>query len=189
MRELVRRNYSITGPSIVTGNALDARTYISHVAGCDTFVHLVGVSHPHPWKKNLFRSVDYVSAHEAIVAAKRSGIKHFVYISVAHPAPIMREYIEVRKECEKIIIDSGIPATIIRPWYVIGPGHSWPLLISPVYKILEAIPSTRAAARRLGLVTLRQMEDTLLHAIESPARQLKIYGVEEIKAVGKLISE
>src|SRR5215831_3423834 len=50
-----------------------------------------------------------------------------------------------------------VPATILRPWYVLGPGHRWPYLLVPVYALLRQIPATRAAAERLGLVTLGQM--------------------------------
>jgi len=64
-----------------------------------------------------------------------SDIKHFVYVSIARPAPVMKEYIQVRKECEEIITGSGLNASIIRPWYVLGPGHRWPYLLIPFYKI------------------------------------------------------
>ena len=43
------------------------------------------------------------------------------------------------------------------PWYVLGPGHRWPYLLLPMYKLMELLPSTRAGATRLGLVTLEQM--------------------------------
>lgn len=181
VRELVRRNYSVTRPNIVIGNALDSRTYESSVAGCDTFVHLVGVSHPNPFKKEKFRAIDYVSLHEAIIAAKKAKIEHFIYLSVAHPAPIMKEYIAVRKECEEIIIDSGLNATILRPWYIIGPGHRWPLVLMPLYKFFGLLPSTRLTVKRLGLMTIGEMINALLYVIEHPANGVRILDVEEMK--------
>ena len=45
----------------------------------------------------------------------------------------MKAYIEVRKECEAEIQDAGLTATILRPWYVLGPGHRWPVLLKPMY--------------------------------------------------------
>src|SRR5262249_35709844 len=73
--------------------------YESEIAPADTFVHLIGVSHPGPSKAALFRSIDLKSLEIAVRAAQSAQIQHFVYISVAHPAPVMKAYIAVRKEC------------------------------------------------------------------------------------------
>ena len=36
----------------------------------------------------------------------------------------MRAYVDVRAEGERLLRESGIPATFVRPWYVLGPGSS-----------------------------------------------------------------
>jgi len=87
------------------------------------------------------------------------------------------------------LIRSGCPAwicwtmnaTILRPWYVLGPGHRWPIVLIPVYKILEWLPSTRESARRLGMVTVDQMLAALVLAVEKPASALRIMEVPEIR--------
>ena len=66
-----------------------------------------------------------------------------MYLSVAQPAPMMKAYIAVRAECEAEILTAGLNATILRPWYVLGPGHRWPYVLIPLYRVLEMIPSTR----------------------------------------------
>jgi uncharacterized protein YbjT (DUF2867 family) len=63
------------------------------------------------------------------------------------PAPAMKAYIAVRQECEQIIQQSGLNATILRPWYVLGPGHRWPQMLLPMYWLMERIPPPRANAR------------------------------------------
>jgi hypothetical protein len=65
---------------------------------------------------------------------------------------------------------------------VLGPGHRWPYVLLPVYRLMELIPQTRAGARRLGLVTLDQMSKALLHATETPATGLRVVEVPEIRA-------
>jgi uncharacterized protein YbjT (DUF2867 family) len=117
-----------------------------------------------------------------VAAATKAGARHFIYVSVAHPAPVMKAYIEVRMECEGMIRDSGMPATILRPWYVLGPGHRWPYGLLPVYWLLEKIPATRAGAQRLGLVTLDQMIAALLYAVENPSSDVRILDVPKIRA-------
>jgi uncharacterized protein YbjT (DUF2867 family) len=172
------------GCEAASGSALDAASYRDSVAGCDTLVHLVGVAHPSPAKAAEFRSVDLVSAREAVAAALHAGVRHLVYVGVAHPAPVMHAYIAARREAEDAVRASGIPATVLRPWYVLGPGHRWPYALLPAYWLLEALPATRESARRLGLVTLPQMVRALARAVEDPPQGVRILGVPEIRSAG-----
>lgn len=165
----------------VRGSALDASTFASQVAPADTFVHLVGVSHPAPWKEAQFREVDLGSVKASVAAAGEAGIRHFVYLSVAQPAPVMRSYVAIRAECEALITAAGLPATFVRPWYVLGPGHYWPYALIPLYSLAERFSETRGTALRLGLVKLREMIATLVWAVENPVEKVRILGVEEIR--------
>jgi uncharacterized protein YbjT (DUF2867 family) len=145
-------------------------------------VQLVGVAHPSPAKVVEFRQIDLPAGLGAVAAAKSAGIRHFIYLSVAHPAPMMHSYIVVRSECEATIESTGLNATILRPWYVLGPGHRWPYLLLPIYKIAELLPSTREGAQRLGLVTLEQMITALTFAVENPAVGIRLVAVPDIRA-------
>jgi uncharacterized protein YbjT (DUF2867 family) len=166
----------------VTGDALDASTYKDAVSGCDTLVHLVGVAHPSPAKAAEFRSIDLLSAREAVAAAAHARIRHFVYVSVAHPAPVMHAYIAARAEAENAIRAAGLTATILRPWYVLGPSHRWPYALIPVYGFLSLIPATHESARRLGLVTLSQMVRALAETVDHPpAEPVRIVEVPQIR--------
>ena len=165
----------------VTGNALDKESFASKIQPSEIFVQLVGVPRPSPAKAKQFREIDLVSVRASVPAAVEAGIKHFVYLSVAQPAPIMKAYQEVRAEGERLILESGLKATILRPWYVLGPGHRWPYLLLPVYKIMEAIPSTRESAQRLGLVTIRQMTDALVNAVTTVSDETRIFDVPQIR--------
>lgn len=191
VRALVRRASQQripSGASVVIGDALDASSYAGNIVPADTLVHLVGTPHPSPRKEREFREVDLASIHEAVTAARRAGIRHLLYVSVAHPAPVMRAYIAARVEGEALIRDSKISATMLRPWYVLGPGHRWPYLLQPFYALFEAIPGTRPAARRLGLVTLEQMLHALVYATEHPPDGVRIVEVPEILAASRALS-
>lgn len=171
-----------SGCEAVPGDALDANSFREQIKPATTFVQLVGVTHPSPAKAGEFRSIDLVAGREAVSAAVSAGIQHFIYVSVAQPAPMMKAYIEVRAECEALIGQSGLNATILRPWYVLGPGHRWPYVLVPAYWVLEHIPATRNGARRLGLVTLEQMLQVLTDTVESPATGVRVIAVPEIRA-------
>ena len=180
VRPTSKRNLP-SGSEVVSGDALEANTYKHLIRPADTFIHLVGVSHPSPSKAAEFRTVDLVAAREAINAAAELGITHFIYLSVAHPAPLMKPYIAVRTECEDLIRTRRVNATILRPWYVLGPGHNWPYALLPIYKVMEILPFVSQGAKRLGLVTLEQMIMALVEAVESPVQGLRVVGVPEIR--------
>ena len=165
----------------VIGDALDGASYLEKIKGCDTFVQLVGVAHPSPAKAKEFEAIDKRSGLDAIRVAKQAGIKHFVYVSVAHPAPLMHAYIAARSACEDALLESGMNATILRPWYILGPGHRWPYTLIPLYWLAECIPSSRESARRLGLVTIAQMVEALVRATGQPAHGIQIVEVPQIR--------
>jgi len=156
------------GAAPVVGNALDASSWTTKIAPADTFVHLIGTPHPNPRKAAEFQAVDLVSIRAAVSAAVAAGVRHFVYISVAHPAPVMHAFIAVRQQGEALIAASGLPATILRPWYILGPGHRWPYLLVPVYALARALPSFRSGAERLALLPRGAVIDTMVRSIESP---------------------
>ena len=192
--ELVRRGYTVKalvrqgseqklphGSTAIHGDALDKNSFVSQIPPAETFVQLVGVTHPNPAKKEEFRAVDLGSARAAIEAARMAGVAHFVYVSVAQPAPVMKFYVAVRAEVEQMIRESALNATILRPWYVLGPGRRWPLFIKPIYWLMEQIPATRESAQRLGLVTIEQMAGALVWSVENPAQGVRILRVREIR--------
>lgn len=185
VRALFRRGSERRIParaSPVLGDALEASSYRDKVAPADTFVHLVGTPHPGPGKTRQFREVDLTSIHAAVDAAAHAQVRHFIYVSVAQPAPVMAAYIAVRKTGEALVMASGMDATFVRPWYVLGPGHRWPLAFIPLYRVMETLPKTREMATRLGLVTLEQMVASLVHAIEHPPSGVRVLNVPDIRA-------
>lgn len=170
------------GCNTIFGNALDNNSYKDKVIGCDTFIHLIGVHHPGPGKKVEFNKIDLVSIQQAVPAAVNAGVKHFIYLSVAHPAPVMKDFIEVRMKGEELIRQSGMNATFIRPWYVLGPRHYWPYVLIPFYKLFEMIPATREAAVCLGLVKIIQIVNCISYAVLNPPEGINIFEANDIRA-------
>jgi uncharacterized protein YbjT (DUF2867 family) len=186
VRALVRRGSEgklPAGAEAVVGDPLDESSFAGRVAPSDTFVQLVGVAHPSPAKAKEFREIDLVSGRASVGAARSANVKHFVYVSVAQPAPVMQDYQAVRAEVEGLLRESGVPATVLRPWYVLGPGHRWPYALVPFYWVMERLPSKRETALRLGLVTREQMIAALVRAVEEPSTDFRVVTVPEIKAM------
>lgn len=172
------------GCEIIYADALDADTYKNNIAPATIFVHLIGVAHPSPAKAEQFRKIDLVSVQQAAKAAATAGTKHFIYLSVAmYPTKIMKDYQAVRTEGESILLQQHFTCSFIRPWYVLGPGHWWPLLLKPFYWLATFIPSKREAAKQLGTVTIKQMIETIVYAIKNLPPGNTIYDVSKIKTL------
>jgi uncharacterized protein YbjT (DUF2867 family) len=169
------------GCGTVVGNPFDRATFDASIAAADTFLQLVGVPRPSPAKARQFLDIDLRSARASIEAARGAAIAHFVYVSVAQPAPVMKAYQAARHSAEALLGSSGMRHTILRPWYILGPGHRWPYALLPMYWLMERVPATRESARRLGLVTLPQMVDAIVHAIENVPERKRIIEVPEIR--------
>ena len=185
VRVLVRRGSEGKAPAgcdVVVGDPFDGTTFAHAIEHGDTFLQLLGVPHPSPAKASQFLEIDLRSASESIKAAAAEGVDHFVYVSVAQPAPLMQAYQQARARAERLLQQSGLRRTIVRPWYVLGPGHRWPYALLPLYWILERVPATRDSARRLGLVTLDEMVAALVYAIEYPPHSARILDVPEIRS-------
>ncbi len=185
IKALVRKgseNKLPAGCEIIFGNALDANSYQNAIAPATIFVHLIGVAHPSPSKKEQFKNIDLVSVQQATKAAAAAGIQHFVYLSVAmHPTKIMAAFQEVRAKGEILLQQQNFISTFVRPWYVLGPGHWWPLLIQPVYFILKLFPSTRATANNLETVTITQMIKALVNAIKVQPKENTVVNVQAMR--------
>lgn len=171
------------GAEPVIGDALSENSVAAALRPGDTLIHLVGTPHPSPSKAEQFENVDLVSIRASVNAARRTRPAQLVYVSVAQPAPIMQAYLWVRALGESMIREAGLTATIVRPWYVLGPGRKWPKLIVPFYKLAELFPATRATAERLELVTIEQFINAMVSAAENPppSGQQRIVDVPAIK--------
>jgi uncharacterized protein YbjT (DUF2867 family) len=172
------------GARAVVADVLDESSVARALRPGDTIVHLVGTPHPNPSKAEEFRRVDLASIQAVAAAGQSVGADHLVYVSVAQPAPVMRAYVAARAEGEEAIRRSGLAASLLRPWYVIGPGHLWPVILIPFYALAPLVPGWREGARRLGLVTLSQMVAALVRAVEHPPRcgEIRIVDVTGIRA-------
>jgi uncharacterized protein YbjT (DUF2867 family) len=167
--------------TVVSADPLQEGSYTEAIRGCDTFIHLIGVPHPSPAKAAQFRAIDLPSVEVAVKAAREAGARHFIYLSVAQPAPMMEAFIAVRAQSEALIRASGLRATFVRPWYVLGPGHWWPYALLPFYWVAELLPPTRESARRLGLVTISQMLNALVWAVENLPEDVRVLDVPKIR--------
>ena len=93
----------------------------------------------------------------------------------------MRAYVDVRARAEALLRESGVPHTVLRPWYVVGPGHRWAYALIPLYWYWNAKAATRDTAQRLGLLTLDQMLSALTWAVDTAGAENRLLEVPAIR--------
>jgi uncharacterized protein YbjT (DUF2867 family) len=185
--ELLRRGHTVRalvrntsvgklpqGAQPVIGDPLDAGTFAAQLAPSGTFIQLVGVPHPSPAKAEQFRTIDLVAVSESVKAIKGSTIRHFIYLSVAQPSPVMKAYVAVRQEGERLIRETGMPATFVRPFYVLGPGHRWPYLFLPLFWLF--------GRKHLYPVKLQAVVRAIAEAVEAPPSGVRLIEAPELLA-------
>ncbi len=170
------------GAEIITGNALEASSYYHKIPPKAVFIHLLGVPHPSPAKAESFRTVDLAGAKAAAEAASKAGAAHFIYVSVnMQPGGIMKAYQQARFEAEQYLLVRRLNCTFIRPWYVLGPGHWWPVVLLPLFGLASLVPAWKQKAAGRALVTIGQMLNTLLAAAKATPQPLRIIEIPQIK--------
>lgn len=185
IKALVRKsseNKIPAGCEIIFGNALDAETYKDKIDSNCIFIHLIGVPHPSPAKKEAFKQIDLVSIQQAVKAAAFAQVQHFIYLSVSqYPTSIMKDFQNVRAEGESLLQLSGMKCSFVRPWYVLGPGHWWPILLKPFFWLSKITGFKKEAAENLDTISIQQMIDTLVYATKTLPATINIYNVKDIK--------
>jgi uncharacterized protein YbjT (DUF2867 family) len=167
---------------VITGNPFDENTFYDCIPKGAVFVQLLGVPHPSPAKAPQFTSIDLANVKASANAAARAGVSHFIYVSVSmQQSRLMQAYQQVRRQGEAYCISKGLNCTFIRPWYVLGPGHWWPVILLPFYALANLVPVWKQKAAGMALVTLPKMLATLVSSVEAQPQQKTTIEIAGIK--------
>lgn len=195
IKKLVARGYEVTalvrkgsqdklppGVRAIIADPFDSTTFKDWIPAGAVYVQLLGAKNPSPRKSERFQQIDLPSVKTSADAAAAAGVSHFVYVSVAMTeSKMMKDFQDARRQGEAFLQTKGFPCTFIRPWYVLGPGHWWPALLLPFYGVAQLLPSLKTKARAFRLVTLGQMIQALVSAVERPPQRIRIVEIDQIK--------
>lgn len=168
------------GADCIVADPLNRATFLEAIRGFDAFVQLIGTPSPSPAKAEEFRRIDGGAGKEGAWACKEAGIPLYVYLSVPLDIPVMKAYVAVRAEVEALITSLGLTATIIRPFYVLGPGRRWPYLVMPFLWIGRFIPGLSRLANTMVFNTREQVVQTIVGAIENPPTVSDVWDARRI---------
>lgn len=104
--------------------------------GVDTVIHLVAIIREDKSKGQTFDRVIGEGTENVAEAARDAGVKRLIYMSALGSTNMSTPYFRNKVRGEKAIKASGIPYTIFRPSFQIGPGGEFSALL----KQLTATP-------------------------------------------------
>lgn len=118
IERLARDGHEVRAPSRADGVDLtQPDTLPGALAGMDTVISLVGASVNPAWRfpEQTFEAVDQDKNLALLEAARRAGVRRFVYLSVFGTYPPGVRYVEAHRAVDEALAASGLSTTSVRP--------------------------------------------------------------------------
>lgn len=131
------------------------------LAGCDVIVNLVGIKRG---RRSQFEAAHVYAVRHLLVAARICGVRRFVHVSVAlHPGLPDTPYVATKRRGEAEVLESGLPAVVVRPNVVFGPGDDFVRNTWRSLQLSAAVP-VPADARPVVPVSVADVARTIVQA-------------------------
>ncbi|MBE0429718.1 MAG: complex I NDUFA9 subunit family protein [Thermoleophilia bacterium] len=109
------------GAVIVPGDIGDADGLAAGAAGCDAFIHMVGIIFQP--RGATFEQIHVQGTYNAMAAATVAGVKRYLHMSALSAGPDTgSEFYRTKWMAEEAVRGSGLDFTIFRPSMIHGPG-------------------------------------------------------------------
>jgi uncharacterized protein YbjT (DUF2867 family) len=137
---------------LTDGPALEAA-----LKGCTAVLQLIGTIRQRFSQGDTYASSDIETTRLLVEAAKRVGAKpHVVLLSSVGAGRPVGAYLKAKAEAERVVIDSGLSYTLVRPSALVGDRHHVPGWVSTVTRGL--------GLRSFQPITLEALAAALLYA-------------------------
>lgn len=148
-----------------SGDVADASTLRGAADGCDAILHIAGIAEEKP-PEVTFEKVNVGGTRNIIEEAKRAGAKRFVFVSSLGADRGASDYHRSKLEAEKLVEQSGLDWTIVRPGNVYGPGDEVISLILKMIRALPAVPVIDSGDQEFQPIWHEDLAKVLASAIE-----------------------
>jgi uncharacterized protein YbjT (DUF2867 family) len=139
----------------------DGETLVEMMRGYTTVLQLIGTMRKRFGAGDTYETSDIGTTRQLVEAAKRAGVDHFVLLSSVGAGRPVGAYLKAKAEAERLVRDSGLPYTVLRPPAFEGEYHQ-PI---PLLRALTRLPLLRG----LRPIRLEQLAAALLRVAERRA--------------------
>ncbi len=146
---------------VVEGDLLDAAAVDDAVQDQDAVFYLV-----HSMAAGSdFAAAERRSAQIMAGAARRAGVKRFVYLGGLHPEGQLSRHLASRAEVGSILLASGVPTIALQAGVVIGSGSTSFEMIRHLTDVLPWMPAPKWVRNHIQPIAVR---DVLYYLVEAP---------------------
>lgn len=131
-RDPLRSRVDALGCDVREGDVSDAQSLAGICDGIDVVYHLAAVIIAHD--PSVFQRVNRDGTANVVAEARKSGVRQLIYVSSASVVyPRRTRYAESKLQAERLVQESGLPYTIVRPTLVYEQGGGQELMMFLAY--------------------------------------------------------
>lgn len=139
--------------------------------GCDSVINLVGILNEKGHDGSGFRQAHTELSQKVVESCLRNQVPHLVYLSAlnADGERGASHYLRSKGEAEEIIRRSAqeLPATILQPSVIFGPGDSFTNRFASLLRVLPVFPLAAPHAR-MAPVYVEDVVGVIMHCLDDP---------------------
>jgi NADH dehydrogenase len=167
------------GVQYVAGDVTDTASLDAATRDVDIVVHTVQFpNHPveNPRKGWTYERIDGAGTEAMVAAAKKNGVKRFVYVSGAGARPGRPEpWFKAKERAENAVTSSGMEYVILRPSWIYGPDDRSMNKFVAFVKYLPVVPVIGSGQEKVQALHVSDVAKVVAAAVDEPAATNRIF--------------
>jgi uncharacterized protein YbjT (DUF2867 family) len=148
------------GAELVDGDISNLLSLEAAMEGCEKVIHLVGIIQEAPGV--TFKGVHVDGTQNLLEAAKKAGVRHFIYQSALGTRPNAKsQYHRTKWEAEELVRASGIPFTILRSSLIYGPGDLFTIRLAEMIRLSPVLPIIGSGRSRIQPIFIDDVNECI----------------------------
>lgn len=115
----------------------DEAALIAAMRGCSALVQLIGTMKSRFPSGDTYETSDVGTTRQLVSAAKAAGVGHVLLLSSVGAGRPVGAYLKAKAEAERIVRESGLAFTIVRPSAFVGDRHQVPSFVVGIAEALR----------------------------------------------------
>jgi NADH dehydrogenase len=168
---------------VVDADVNDPAALARLVAGCDAVINLVGILHDHSADRDRAGyGARFAAAHvelprKLVAACRQAGLARLLHVSALGADPQgPSAYLRSKGEGERIVRESSLRTTILRPSVVFGEDDSFLNLFAALARLLPVLMIGGAQAR-MQPVWVQDLATAIFSALDAPICEGRVYEI------------